>query len=238
MARLFDRASDEYLQLDSAPVTAAPFTFGAWCRTDIDTTTDDYCIMQIQDKDSEQNYWRLTADGADGAGDFRMYAQDGSIAGPASTVIPVVDRWYHVIGIEVASTWRGIYIDGLPRSSNSTDISPAGADSVTIGYEGDSTPGDGWDGAIAEAFLYNTNLRLPEIWMLSCGVPPSQIRPQNLVAYWPLFGTDRDMGKSRFHMTPYNTPSWADHPPKVLAWYEKYQNRAVSAPHTVQEKVW
>lgn len=246
MARHFTRANTEYLEVQRTPVVAAPFTMGCWCRTDVVTTTNDYCLMQICDKDIFNEYWRLNAEGDIFTGEFMFFANDsGAIGRAQSTTIPTVGTWYHVCGIEIASNSRAILINGGDKATNATNLTPDNADSIAISYENDSTPGDPWDGDIAEAFLYNVALTDREIWQLAHNKLPPEIRPQNLVGYWPLRRShtwDRDMSGRGYHTTPMNTPTWSDNPPVLqklwlAAEYRKYR-RLIREPLIGMTVVW
>ncbi|MBE9479810.1 MAG: hypothetical protein IMY80_07575 [Chloroflexi bacterium] len=188
MARNFVRASsDKAENTVSAPVTAAPFTVSVWCKTDVDVTSDDHCVLQIQDKDGANDYWRLTADGSVSNGQFLFYATDANAAIAYSGVVPSIGTWYHVACLEKASNSRKIIV-GDNSGTDTTAKTPDNIDSITIGYEGDSSPGDGWDGDIAEVAVWEIELAEAEIDVLQLGVSPLMVRPQNLVFYAPLIG--------------------------------------------------
>src|SRR3990172_7435524 len=64
-ARAFVRASSQFLENDSAPVTAAPFTMATWFRSN--DATVNQALMFLGDKDSNSQYWLVRAAG--GVGD-------------------------------------------------------------------------------------------------------------------------------------------------------------------------
>lgn len=240
MARYFTRANTEYLfRSASAPITDAPFTASAWANTAADTTADDFCIFQLQDASGAQDYWRLNAGPAGQAGEFAFVVRDtGNSAQQAvSTIVPTIGVWYNVIGVARSSTDRECFVNGGNSGVNVVNRSPNNVDSVAIGREMDSSPDDPWDGPLAEIGVWDVGLSDLEVFLLAQGRPPPTIRPQSLVAYWPLYGvSDRDFWNARFNMTAFNTPTWISHPPKVLAWYAKYQNRAI-VTQTVQPTI-
>lgn len=185
MARNFVRASDEYLELLSAPITAAPFTISALARTDTDTTSDDYCIAQIQNSAVSGHYWRLNADGSGAeAGDFSFSVNAaGSFEDANSGLIPVVGTWYHVAAIAIASDSRKILVDGTNEATNTVLRTPTNIDSISIGRERDSTPSDSWSGDIAEVAVWNVALMDAEVAILAARYSPLFVRPGNLVFY-------------------------------------------------------
>ena len=66
MARLFDDALSEFLEKNVAPVTAVPLTMATWFRTD--DIVSNQLLLMIPDKDSQSQYFELSAYGGD-AGD-------------------------------------------------------------------------------------------------------------------------------------------------------------------------
>ncbi|MHC4316732.1 MAG: LamG domain-containing protein, partial [Planctomycetota bacterium] len=63
-------------------------------------------------------------------------------------------------------------------------------------------------GKIAHGFIYNVVLTDAEILRLANGALPTEIRPESLVAYWPLIDNDKDI-IGGYDMTPENSPTWS-----------------------------
>jgi hypothetical protein len=69
--------------------------------------------------------------------------------------------------------------------------------------------------------VYNVALSTAEAIRYQLGERPLSIRPEKLVAYYPLGGrygqNDKDWGPfgNRYPLTPYNTPTWAPDPPTI-----------------------
>ena len=53
--------------------------------------------------------------------------------------------------------------------------------------------------------------------MLARGYSPLFVRPQNLVAYWPLIRDEDQDRVGGYDMAAYNTPSVAAHPPIIYS---------------------
>lgn len=184
MARDFVRASNEYLEIATAPVTVAPLTVSCWANTDVSTTTDDYCLLQIQDASTTDDYWRLNADGDTNSGEFTWRAKRSSGSAIAvSTLVPTTGIWYHIAGIEISSSSRKILVDGGNSGTNATSKVPVNIDTMAIGRERDSTPGDSWEGKIAEVAVWSAALTDTEVGILAAGYSPLFVRPQSLVFY-------------------------------------------------------
>ena len=83
MARGFDDASSEYLETDSAPVTAYPFTMACWFNTDDSTAIG--TMMSIVDKDATNDRVTMITRG-DLAGDpIAVFVDAGSTSSSAFT---------------------------------------------------------------------------------------------------------------------------------------------------------
>jgi hypothetical protein len=219
MARLFDDARTQYLEWSGAtpPVTAPPFTLACWACTDSDSA--DQALLWIGDKDSPTSCIGVIEMLA--ASPFpRVCARtiSGGIVGSAVTGNYAVNTWHHVCGVFLATADRTVYLDGTNKGADATGVSGAGANTLAVGCCGDQTPSDYLSGAVAEAAIWSAALSQAEANSLARGFLPVQIRPESLVAYWPLGGffgqVDRDL-LGQYDMTAHNTPSWTAHPPLI-----------------------
>jgi hypothetical protein len=214
MSRSFNSLSSEYLEIDSTPVVAAPLTMACWGY--ITDTTANRCCMFVGDKDSGSDYWRLDFEGG-AAGDpiaFISRGTGGNVNAETSTGFSS-GQWHHACGIELSDSSRAVYIDGGSKGTESTTVTPENSDRVSIGRSGDSTPGAYFDGRIAEAALWNAALTDAEVASLAAGYSPLFIRPQSLVAYWPLIRDEDQDRIGGYDLTPFNTPSIASHSPII-----------------------
>lgn len=214
MARAFVAASSQYLERTaSVPITAPPLTISAWMHST--SLTVNQTVLQIQDKDVESHGFTLQALGAFGGDPVRFAALDGGSGAADTSISYTINTWHHVCGIETSSTSRAAFIDGGNKGTDTDSITPAGLDSVSIGRRGDSTPGPYFDGYIAEVAIWNASLSDPEVAILALGYSPLLIRPQNLVAYWPLIGrTSPEIDiVGGFDLTLFSSPTTIAHPP-------------------------
>jgi hypothetical protein len=187
VARNFVAASSQYLQIDSAPITAPPFSFACWFKsTDLTTVQT---LFWLGDKDVTNESWRVILRG-DVAGDpIDAFTQTGvgsvqarSTSGYSSGV------WHHALAVFASATSRTIYLDGGNSGTNATNRAPAGADRVALGGSRDSSPDGYLQGDEAEAGLWNVALTASDAAILALGVSPLLVHPASLVAYWPLIG--------------------------------------------------
>lgn len=95
--------------------------------------------------------------------------------------------WSHVGGSWDSSTMR-VWVNGVMDGStamNTQHTSQAG--DWAIGCRPGGTVG--FNGLIAEVALWSVALTADEFASLAAGVSPRRIRPESIVAYWPLYGS-------------------------------------------------
>lgn len=180
-----------------APVTTFPITMMAWARmTEATPVTNDFNIMQLQDKDSDGDYFRFgLSDVINGEGNLHAaYSGSGNWHAIIGTTVITTNLWFHAAAVfnSVTANDLHIYYNGV-NDDDFYDDTPIGGpqniDSICVGYEADSTPGDTWRGDLAEAAVYAGALTAAEIRAAMVG-SPLMSRPDILVGYWPLWGRE------------------------------------------------
>lgn len=189
-ARIFNGSSD-YINCGGASGSldiAGDFTLSAWIYMPVSTTGDimgkwdsALCYLLYVDTGTVPTIVIRTASG------FKS-----SNSGAVST-----GAWHHVAGIR--TTVPGVSITlkvcldgayplgdsyGASDNNNTGDIFAIGAQQLT------STPAGFFNGLIADAAVWNTNLLAGEVAALASGLRPYNIRQPNLVGYWPLDGVN------------------------------------------------
>ncbi len=213
MSRLFDDASNQYLQLDSAPISGYPFTLVAWFYTDDDTASQ--TILGLADKDVNNHKYRLAVRGDQGD-KVEAHVHDGGSASNARTSTTFsANTWHHACGVFASSTDRRAYLDNGGENSNGSDKTPLGLDSVAIGRTNDSSPGAYMSGRLAEVCIYNVALGSDARGQLAAGFSPLLVQPQNIAAYWPLIRDEDQDIVGGYDLTAFNSPTVADHPPII-----------------------
>lgn len=97
------------------------------------------------------------------------------------------DVWHHNLGVWAADDLRTIYRDMWePRSNTATAVSSSAYDAMAIGQIMRSTKNLGWLGSFAHCVIWNVALSAADNAALTFGASPFDIRPQNLIHYWPL----------------------------------------------------
>ncbi len=217
MARNFVRASSQYLEIAGrTPVIAAPLTMACWIYTD-DVTVNQIVMSTSRAADNQR--FNLQVAGSVGGDPIRWIVADTGTEIAATSTGVTVNTWHHACGVEVSSTDHSAFIDGGSKVTATDDRTPNGQADFSIGRFGGLTAGGNMSGRIAEPTVWNIALSDLEVALLAAGVHPFKIRPQNIVAYFPLVHDDLDRSETnlatRFHLTPFNSPTFQIHPPKI-----------------------
>lgn len=212
MARAFDDASTQYLVRTSGVVTVVPITMACWAYSD--DLTIEQVLMGLSGVGSATESFRLILRGATG-GDPLAAATSNTMASSA-TAYPT-NRWFHAAGTWIANNSRKVYLEGVEATNTQTAAVPT-IDRTSIGARVQSSITHHLSGRVAEAAIWNVALLQAEITMLALGVSPIFVRPGNLVAYWPLWGTkDPEIDvRGGNHLTLTNGPTQIEHYSKIF----------------------
>lgn len=150
------------------------------------------------------------------------YEDNAGVAVQAqATAAPTNNTWFHAAATFTSTTSRAAFLNGTNKGTDATLLATPAVDTTTIGCEfATGTPQVFTNGDIAEAAVWNITLSDTNVAELARGMSPMLVRPDALVAYWPLWGTittepDRFVGA--FHLTGFNTPTQAtQHPPTMI----------------------
>lgn len=214
MARNFLVASAQGLtDATTPPVTTLPFSLAAWFKT---AGGSGYrSIITLSEGSTEFNFALL--DVATG-GQVSAYHQGNSgVVGNALTAGTVTDAvWTHGGAVFTSESSRTAYINGVGTTETTTVAAFSALNYIAFGliqYNG--APTNYFNGDIAEGACWNVALTAAEMESMADGVSPLLIRPQSLMAYWPLYGNDSpelDRYKGTTGLTLVNTPAKAAHP--------------------------
>lgn len=141
-------------------------------------------------------------------------AAAGSFGEAATTTGYSANAWQHACGVYTSATSRAAFLNGGGKGTNATNRAPSGLSRTMVGRYNTGASNVYSDAAIAEAAIWDTDLTDAEVAILATGVSPLFVRPQNLVFYAPLSGsngTEIDLigGAS---VTWVNSPVKAEHP--------------------------
>lgn len=214
MARLFDDGSSEALSYSSALVAVRPLTMACWFYTDTIAITE--TLMAIFDSSETPAYdgFALDVSGTEAGDPVRAWCQQNSatIDIAKTTAGPSVNTWHHACGTFSASANK-VYIDAGNSHSVGATVNPIGPDETCIGrrYYGSAYSAH-WSGRVAEATIWDAVLTDAEVAVLATGIRPIMVRPQSIVAYWPLV-RDQDYDLvGGYDMTPIGSPTVSAHP--------------------------
>jgi hypothetical protein len=199
--------SNQYLSTASAPVTAAPLTLACMARP---SATGTSAYLAIGNTTTGERF--QIALNVSGAGVAAQTIAGGSTNTATVGAIPSANSWLHAAGVFSASNNRVAYLDGVVGTANTASSTPSGINSLYVGAR-NSGGGIGlyFNGAIAEVGIWNAALTAAEIASLAKGMTCDKVRPQSLVAYFPLI---RDLTEIRsgLAVTNNNTATVANHP--------------------------
>lgn len=144
--------------------------------------------MNIRDASGGFNQYSLQAVGAVAGDPVRATTQNFLTVANADTSSGFsAGSWQHAAAVFGSSTDRRAFLNGGSKGTNATSVTdPSGLDSVAVGaFAGAHTfP---MFGLIAHAAIWNIALSDAEVAALAAGAHPMMVRPEALVAYWPMF---------------------------------------------------
>lgn len=198
--------------------------------------------MTLGVEGANDNRFSLYLDGASGGDPIIATTRTTSQSNASSTTGYSINTWQHACGVWVSNVDRRAYINGGSEGTNAVNRVPNGINATYIGGLPAVTPPVlPMIGRIAEAGIWNVQLNASEIAALAKGVSPLRIRPNALVAYWPLFGVgspEPDYSNGGFHLTLNAAPAQVDHAPVMPAfyradWFGSFGEAAAATGHSL-----
>jgi hypothetical protein len=138
-------------------------------------------------------------------------------------------QWYHVAGSFDTATLRA-YVNGSIDGTKTLGFTPINTNSQNL-HLGFSQTGDSsgnLNGNLADCAVWNIALSASEIKALATGARPNNVRPGNLVAWWPLDGLqspEEDLSGNKNNGTLTGTaaafgPPYAPFAPRWPQWLD------------------
>lgn len=221
MARSNNATQANYLSNASPVTTNSALTLACWFN--IANTTASHNLIDITNTAGD-NYWSLVA-GGDVSGDpviLYVNANNTGETSAQSSAGYTANTWHHACGVVNSATSRTVYLNG---GSSGNDTNNKAVHSFTLnnthlgGFRVGATTFSPLNGSIAEVAVWSVALSAAEVGMLAKGFAPPLVRPDALVAYWPIFGRMASPEQDRwgnFHMTINGTMSQAAHVPRMF----------------------
>lgn len=171
-------AADTMTTTDVGGVTAAPLTLAAWFNPDALAQGDG--ILTIGASSTEAFQLNTNTSSEVAALTIDNTAAAGTSAGTYTT-----GTWHHGAAVFASTTSRTAYLNGVAGTANTTSKAPDAPTAIIVGAR---TTGGGnpFEGAIAEAAIWNVALSASEIAALAKGLSPLFVRRSALIFYMPL----------------------------------------------------
>lgn len=222
MSRDFN-GSTQYLYHATPAVTSTGFSVAAWVNTDsIVASQSIWCCARTA---AHSGRFILAADmgnsfggGARKLGVATEADSGGGFNAAFSTAQMSASTWHHCGGVWASSSpYRAAYLDGVRGTDNSSVVTTPSVDNMAVGRLHDASPNWYFDGRIAECAVWDAELTDAEMAALASRASPLTIRPQSLVAYWPIYGRHSPEIDviGAFPLTLNGTPGQSDHPPII-----------------------
>jgi hypothetical protein len=220
MARSFVIASSQFMSVETAAITAAPFTMSVLFYPT--TTASNQCMIGCYNAQAlgDVQYFDMQFRTNQ---QIRIRHRDGTLLNVNTSATASLNAWHQAGYVAVSNSDRTVYLDGGNAVNDTTSKStPSGIARTALAAEADALTAPPaslfFEGYLAEGAIWDTDLTAAEMAILGRFVSPLFVRPQNLVAYWPLIGRyspEKDL-VGGLNLTLTNTPGTADHP---RVWY-------------------
>jgi hypothetical protein len=196
MARAFNGSSDFLRIASSLGLSAHAITISSWFLPT--AGTNPHQIVIIQDA-AVSNFITLTYRPDLAANSVAMACPAQTVSATAAVSLSV---WNHGAGTYDGGINAAVYLNG---GNKNTAVAFANLSNLTETNVGRFNNGNYFQGNIGETAIWNIQLTDAEILALSKGARPKDIRPANLVAYWPLGGmgstTEPDLSGNANNLT-------------------------------------
>lgn len=187
MGRAFVTASSQGLSYAGAVLAAEPLTMACWAF--VDNLTATHCLMSLTDGTSNSRRMDLLANGAATGDPVQAFKQNSGTSDSAGTSAAYPSgTWFHAAAVFAGATSRAAYLNGASKGTNATSIATPVLNKTGLGYLPRLTAASYLSGRMAEAGIWNVALSDAEVLTLARGVSPLMVRPEALIAYWPLLG--------------------------------------------------
>ena len=134
-----------------------------------------------------------------------------------STTTASVDTWHHILAV-LDTDSREVWLDGGGYDQDTEtgkNTIPGNFDTTSIGRQGDVSPGDQWDGRLAEMAVWNVRLTAAHALALAAGYRPAVFQV-GLFEYWDMIRTASGVAvRSRLGTTlaaSTSSPTVGNHP--------------------------
>ena len=231
MARAFASVSSQYCIYASGGLST-PLTFAAWGYP-LQTNASGVLIATSNAGSADGQY--LLAFGSAGVVVAQQENDSGTLNTVSTSTSYTANAWNHCAAVFGGNSSRLVYLNASGAGSSITSVTAPTTDNITVGAKKNSGAADLlMNGYVAHAAIWSAALTATEVASLynnGIGLDPRSVRPDALVAYWPLLNNDGDQDYwGNFHLTATNSPTYAQHPPVLMRSRPKYVVLGSAAP--------
>jgi hypothetical protein len=215
VARSFDGSAD-YLLSTTVPVSGYLFTMACWVYVN-SLATSPYVFQFGNSGDAASRLGLHIETSGALSGSTRNGANTRTWT---TTATLSTGTWNHIQATFSSETTVECWLNGVSTGSyvSAVDATFASFNRVCLGALPRSTISNFLNGYIAEAAIWNSGLAGGSAAMLTAGMSPLFVRPDLLVAYWPLHGRGGAGGNEESWvgagsvMSQTSSPGVVDHP--------------------------
>ena len=134
-------------------------------------------------------YYALLMSGTTSGDPLYLEARAGGTSSYARTTTGYsINTWHHSCAVVASATDRRVFIDGGSKDTETVTRNPTiTTTAIGVNLHG-GTAYNGMVGAMAEAAIWDVALTDAEVAIVASGISPLLMRPNDLVAYWPIIG--------------------------------------------------
>jgi hypothetical protein len=214
MGRVFN-GSDQYLWTSSPAWNGSwPLTVSVWVKDEL-AVTNNLAGVAVSFGNTafgpSYAWWGTLGNGTNRIA-RATHAPSTLTNYPALGTVPVEGVWHHIASTGDA-TGKTVYTDGADAQQNTDngDDLVSAPNRFAIGVLFRNTIDAPFGGVVAEVGVWDVVLTPEEIADLATGRRPIYVRPESLIAYYPLVDDDVDVISSNA-LTVEGTPTFGDHP--------------------------
>lgn len=216
MSRNFVGTSSQYLLRNSAIISGVPFTMACWVRVSSVTTSQAFMSINTTAA-SDRHVLSINTTGTIQANTTVSSVDHASI----STGTVSANTWTHCAGVWSANNNRVSYLNGTASPANLDNFTPVSLTTTMLGARRATTLGSYLTGQLTECCIWSVALDADEITSLAKGQRAFQIRPDAILAYWPLGGhfgeVDADFSGGGHLLTANGSPTWSEFYPPIIS---------------------
>ena len=209
MSRSFN-GSTNYLSASGISISDTPFTMSVWWKSK-GLGSASPVGMCIGESGTGNNWflWRLNTN------KFMQIEEKDTVAGPGNSTQAATNdfsTWHLGVCVFSSHSSRSVFIDGTGKATVSGARTATGFNMTVVGAN--SVPGNLWNGNLAHAAIWNTDLTDQQVYSLLY-LYPNQVAVGNLVNYWPMTGNqspEPDYGSGNLPLTVTGATFSTDNP--------------------------